>query len=199
MSLILASASSIRGTLLRNAGLSFEVVPADIDERAAEQPLLAAGATPEDVALGLAMAKAVSVSERRSGDLVIGADQVLDFMGERLTKPADMEAARRQLLRLAGRTHQLHSAVAGARDGNVVWSTVETATLKMRPFEPAAAGQYLARAGETALQSVGAYQLESFGVQLFEAIEGDYFAILGLPLLPLLGFLREEGVEGILQ
>jgi septum formation protein len=198
MSLILASASPIRGTLLRNAGLSFEVVPADIDERAAEQPLLAAGATPEDLALALAMAKAVSVSERRSGDLVIGADQVLDFMGERLTKPADMEAARRQLLRLSGRTHHLHSAVAGARDGNVVWSTVETATLKMRAFAPAAAGQYLARASEVALQSVGAYQLESSGVQLFETIEGDYFAILGLPLLSLLGFLREEGVDGIL-
>ena len=199
MSLILASASPIRRTLLRSAGLSFEVVPAEIDERAAEQPLLAAGATFEDLALALAMAKAASVSERRSGDLVVGADQVLDFMGERLTKPADMDAARRQLLRLSGRTHQLHSAVACARDGEIVWHSVETATLKMRPFEPAALGRYLARAGEAARQSVGAYQLEGLGVQLFEAIEGDYFAILGLPLLPLLGFLREEGVEGILQ
>lgn len=199
MSLILASASPIRRTLLLHAGLSFEVDPADIDERAAEQPLSDAGATPEDLALALAMAKAATVSERRSGDLVIGADQVLDFMGERLTKPADMEAARRQLLRLSGRTHQLHSAVAGARDGEIVWHSVETATLKMRRFEPATAGRYLARAGEAALQSVGAYQLESMGVQLFEAIDGDYFAILGLPLLPLLGFLREEGVEGILQ
>ncbi len=199
MSLILASASPIRRTLMRNAGLTFEVDPAHIDERAAEQPLLAAGATPEDLALALAMAKAASVSERRSGDLVIGADQVLDFAGERLTKPADMEAARRQLLRLSGGTHQLHSAVACARDGEIVWHSVQTATLKLRRFEPAALGRYLARAGEAALQSVAAYQLEGLGVQLFEAIEGDYFAILGLPLLPLLGFLREEGVQGILQ
>ncbi|HEX2255781.1 MAG TPA: Maf family protein, partial [Afifellaceae bacterium] len=134
----------------------------------------------------------------RPGDLVIGADQVLEFEGERLTKPADMDAARRQLLRLAGRTHQLRSAVACGRGGEIVWHAVETATLQMRPLTPAAVSRYLAIAGEAVLQSVGGYQLEAVGVQLFEAIEGDYFAILGLPLLPLLGFLRGQPVEGVL-
>jgi septum formation protein len=194
VTLVLASASPIRRTLLSNAGLSFEVVPAEIDERAAEQPLLAAGIMPEDLALALAMAKAASVSERRPNDLVIGADQVLDLEGERLTKPVDMEAARRQLLRLAGRPHQLHSAVACARGGAILWHCMETATLRMRALQAAAVGRYLAQAGEAALQSVGAYQLEGLGVRLFESIDGDYFAILGLPLLPLLGFLRDEGV-----
>ena len=198
MTLVLASGSAIRRQLLSNAGLSFEVAPAQIDERAAEEPLLSAGAKPEDVALALAMAKALSVSEIRPGDLVIGADQVLDFEGERLIKPADMDAARRQLLRLAGRTHRLCSAVACARGGDIIWQCVDTAALKMRPLQPAAASHYLARAGEAVLQSVGAYQLEGLGVQLFERIEGDYFAILGLPLLPLLGFLRGRDVEGVL-
>jgi septum formation protein len=198
VSLILASGSAIRRQLLSNAGVSFEIVPAEIDERTAEQPLLAAGARPEDLALALAMAKAVSVSEARPGDLVIGADQVLDFDGERLIKPGDMEAARRQLLRLAGRTHRLRSAVACARGGEIVWQCVETAVLKMRPLRPAAVALYLAKAGEAVLQSVGAYQLEGLGVQLFERIDGDYFAILGLPLLPLLGFLHSQDVEGVL-
>jgi septum formation protein len=199
MNLVLASGSPIRRTLLSNAGLAFEVDPADLDERSAEQPLLAGGATPEDLALGLAMAKAASVSERRPVDLVIGADQVLDFKGERLTKPANFEAARRQLLRLSGGTHQLHAGVACARDGAIVWQAVETATLTMRALGPRTIGRYLARSGEAALLSVGAYQLEGVGVQLFEKIEGDYFTILGIPLLPLLSFLRAEGVEGTLR
>ena len=199
MTLVLASASPIRRQLLANAGLSFEVDPADIDERAAEEPLLRAGATPEDLAVALAMAKAVSVSERRPDDLVIGADQVLDFEGERLTKPADMQAARRQLLRLAGRTHRLRSAIACARGGAIAWHAVDTATLKMRALQPAAIGRYLAKTGESALQSVGAYQLEGVGVQLFQEIDGDYFAMLGLPLLPLLEFLRSQSAEGVLD
>ncbi|HWT31978.1 MAG TPA: Maf family nucleotide pyrophosphatase [Propylenella sp.] len=199
MTLVLASASPIRRQLLANAGLSFEIDPADIDERAAEEPLLRAGATPEDLALALAMAKAASVSERRPGDLVIGADQVLDFNGERLTKPADMQAARRQLLRLAGRTHRLRSAIACARGGEIAWHSVDTATLKMRALQPAAIWRYLAKTGESALQSVGAYQLEGVGVQLFQEIDGDYFAMLGLPLLPLLEFLRSQSAEGVLE
>ena len=194
MTLILASASPIRQTLLRNAGLDFEVVPADIDERAAEEPLLQAGAPPEDLALALAMAKAVTVAERRPGDMVIGADQVLDLEGERLTKPEDMDAARRQLLKLSGRTHQLHAAVACTRGGEIIWQHVETASLSMRKLEPAFVGRHLARTGAAVLGSVGAYQLEGPGIQLFETIEGDYFTILGLPLLPLLAFLRSEGM-----
>jgi septum formation protein len=194
MSLVLASASGIRRTVLANAGLVFEVAPAEIDERAAEAPLLAAGVEPADLALALASVKASVVSEARPQDITIGADQVLALEGERLTKPADMEAARRQLLKLSGRTHQLHAAVACARGGEVRWQHVETASLTMRRLDPVAIGRYLARAGPKALESVGAYQLEGLGIQLFEEIEGDYFAILGLPLMPLLAFLRSEGV-----
>jgi septum formation protein len=193
MTLILASGSRTRQSLLANAGLDFEVVPADIDERAAEAPLREAGAAPEDLALALAMTKAVSVSERRPGDLVIGADQVLDLDGERLTKPENMEAARRQLLSLSGRTHQLHAAIACARGGEVIWEHLETASLTVRKLEPGFVGRHLARAGPAVLGSVGAYQLEGPGIQLFERIEGEYFTILGLPLLPLLAFLRSEG------
>ena len=193
MTLILASGSRTRQLLLANAGLDFEVVPADIDERAAEAPLREAGAPPEDVALALAMTKAVSVSERRPGDLVIGADQVLDLDGERLTKPEDMEAARRQLLSLSGRTHQLHAAIACAQGGEVIWEHLETASLTVRKLEPGFVGRHLARAGPAVLGSVGAYQLEGPGIQLFERIEGEYFTILGLPLVPLLAFLRREG------
>jgi septum formation protein len=193
MTLVLASGSAVRQTLLANAGVSFEADPAELDERAAEAPLLQAGAAPEDIALALAMAKAASVSERRPGDLVIGADQVLDLDGERLTKPEDMEAARRQLLKLAGRTHALHSALAAAQGGEIVWQDVETARLTMRRLDPAAIGRHLARAGDSTLQSVGAYQLEGLGIQLFERVEGDFFTVLGLPLIPLLAFLRGEG------
>ena len=140
------------------------------------------------------MAKASEVSDRRPGDLVIGADQVLELDGERLTKPADMEAARRQLLALSGRTHQLHSAMAAARGGEIVWQHSETASLTMRKLEPAFVGRYLAAVGADALTSVGAYQIEGRGIQLFERIDGDHSTILGLPLLPLLAFLRGEGI-----
>jgi len=194
MALLLASASRTRRDLLKNAGGDFEVVPSTLDERAAEAPLLEAGAEPADLAIALAMAKASEVSDRRPGDLVIGADQVLELDGERLTKPADMEAARRQLLSLSGRTHQLHSAIAAARGGEIVWQHSETASLTMRKLEPAFVGRYLAAVGPDALTSVGAYQVEGRGIQLFERIDGDHSTILGLPLLPLLAFLRGEGV-----
>jgi septum formation protein len=191
--LILASGSAARRALLANAGLSFDVVPATIDERAAEQPLLDVGAPPEDIALALAMAKASMVNEDHPEALVIGADQVLDLDGESLSKPHDMEAARRQLLRLSGQTHHLHSAVACAKSGEVAWQHVETASLTMRRLDPGYVGRYLAHVGPAALSSVGSYQLEGEGIQLFERVEGDYFGILGLPLLPLLGFLRSAG------
>ncbi|ADZ68509.1 Maf-like protein [Polymorphum gilvum] len=193
MALILASGSRIRAELLENAGLTVAVDPARIDERAVEAPLLAAGVAPEDIARVLAEAKAQEVSARRPDDLVIGADQVLGLGDERFTKPADMAAARRQLLTLSGRTHELHSAVAVARGGETVWSHVSTARLTMRDLSPAYVGRYLAAAGDAALSSVGCYQLEGLGVQLFETVDGDYFTILGLPMLPLLAFLRDSG------
>jgi septum formation protein len=178
--------------LLANAGVDVQVLPAALDERAAEQPLLEAGVTPEDLALALAMAKAVMVSELHPEALVIGADQTLDLDGSRLTKPVDMDTARRQLLSLSDRVHHLHSAVACAKAGAVVWHTVDSAHLTMRKLGPAFIGRYLAQVGPAALTSVGSYQLEGLGAQLFDSIEGDYFTILGLPLLRLLGFLRTQ-------
>ncbi|MEP3045305.1 MAG: Maf-like protein [Roseibium sp.] len=194
MSVVLASGSKIRAELLKNAGLEIQVDPANVDERAVEEPLLEANFSPEDIASVLAEAKANDVSERRPGDLVIGADQILAFEGQRRTKPDDMEAARRQLLQFSGKTHELLSAVVISRNSEAIWRHVSTARLTMRELSPEFVGQYLAAAGEDVLSSVGAYQLENIGVQLFDKIEGDYFTILGLPMLPLLGQLRELGV-----
>ncbi|MBG6145560.1 septum formation protein [Labrenzia sp. EL_13] len=190
MALVLASGSKIRAELMENAGLVIEIDPADVDERAVEAPLLEAGFPPEDLASVLAEAKANDVSGRRQADLVVGADQILAFEGERRTKPDDMEAARRQLLAFSGKTHELHSAVVISQNGEAVWRQVSTARLTMRDLTPEFIGHYLAAAGDDVLSSVGAYQLEGLGVQLFEKIEGDYFTILGLPMLPLLAELR---------
>lgn len=191
--LVLASGSRIRRELLSNAGLTFVTDPSTIDERAVELPLLEADFPPDDIARVLAEAKAQDVSARRPGDLVIGADQVLEFEGARLTKPEDMEAARRQLLAMSGKRHELHSAVTIARDGETLFSHVGTVRLRMRSFGPEFVGHYLAKAGDVILSSVGAYQLEGPGIQLFEEIEGDYFTVLGLPMLPLLAELRALG------
>ncbi|WP_094462557.1 Maf family protein [Pannonibacter phragmitetus] len=193
MTLVLASGSSIRATLLRNAGLDFAVDPAGVDEREIERPLLEAGAEPQEIALVLGKAKALDVALRRPGDLVIGADQVLGLGSTRFTKPADLAAARAQLALLAGKTHELHSSVVVAKGGEVLWSHLSTARLQMRVLSDAELDVYLAMAGSAALSSVGCYQLEGLGIRLFDGIEGDYFTILGLPLLPLLGFLREKG------
>lgn len=194
MALVLASGSKIRAELMRNAGLTIDVDPANVDERAVEAPLLEAGFPPEDLASVLAEAKANDVSARRPGDLVIGADQILAFEGERRTKPDDMEAARRQLLAFSGKTHELLSAVVISKGGEAIWRHVSTARLTMRTLSPGFIGHYLAEAGDDVLSSVGAYQLEGLGLQLFEKIDGDYFTILGLPMLPLLAQLRELGV-----
>lgn len=192
--LILASASPARRQLLANAGIEFSVLPADLDERAAAAPLLAAGAPPADIAQGLAAAKAASVSQTHPTALVIGADQVLEFEGGMVSKPGSMDAARRQLLDLSGKPHALHSAVSLARSGAVLWDHCTTAHLVMRDLSPQYVGQYLAAEGEAVLQSVGAYQLEGRGVQLFQRVDGDFFTILGLPLLPLLAALRDQGI-----
>jgi len=192
--LILASTSPFRRTMLEHAGVAIEAVAPDIDERAAEEPLQGSGASPADVATVLATAKALAVSERKPGRLVLGCDQTLSVDGEILHKPVDMEAARRRLLLLSGRTHRLDSAAVLVRDGDIVWSSVGTANLTMRKLDPGFVGRHLARVGSRALSSVGAYQIEGEGIQLFEKIEGDHFTIVGLPLLPLLQGLRSLGV-----
>lgn len=191
--IVLASSSPFRADILKNAGLAFEVKPAELDERAAEAPLAETGASPQDVAQVLAEAKATEVSERAGDAWVVGADQTLSLGDEIFHKPDDMEGARRHLLALSGKTHQLNSAVVLARGGEVVWRHVATASLTMRKLDPAFIGRHLAAVGEKALSSVGAYQIEGPGIQLFERIEGDYFTIVGLPLLPLLAELRSRG------
>ncbi|MBI1186439.1 MAG: septum formation protein Maf [Alphaproteobacteria bacterium] len=192
-SLVLASASAIRASLLRGAGVAFEIDPANIDEDEVKRSMRAAGASPREQADALAALKAAHVSRRRPG-LVLGADQMLAIEGETLDKPADRAAARAHLHRLRGRTHQLMCAAAIAAEGAVVWRFVATPTLRMRMFSDEFMEDYLDRVGEAALKSVGAYQLEGLGAQLFEQVDGDYFSVLGLPLLPLLAFLREYGV-----
>ncbi|MCX8293299.1 Maf-like protein [Phyllobacterium sp. 0TCS1.6A] len=193
MAIILASKSPFRALLLKNAGVEFTGQSANIDERAVEAPLYDSGASPEDVALVLAEAKALDVSESNPGALVIGSDQTLSLDDEVLHKPADMEAARLQLLKLSGKTHHLNSAVVIARDGQTLWRHVAVARMTLRELDPGFIGRHLSRVGEIALQSVGAYQYEGEGVQLFKSVEGDYFTIVGLPLLPLLAELRELG------
>ncbi len=193
--LILASSSKIRALLLEAAGLAFIVEPPGLDESIMRQ---AVGGerllSPSDVAEVLARAKAEAVSDLARPAYVIGADQVLSFGDTVLSKPDSMEAARRQLLDLRGKSHTLHTSVALATHGATVWAETHTATLTMRKLSPEFIGRYLAAAGEEVLSSVGAYQIESLGIQLFDRIEGDYFTILGLPLLPLLAALRREGV-----
>jgi septum formation protein len=192
--IVLASRSAARIALLSGAGVAFTVAPSAVDERAVEAPLIAGGASAADVAVKLAEAKAADVSAREPSALVIGADQTLELDGARWTKPESVAVAREQIARLSGRTHRLHSAVAIARAGKTTWHTVGTAALTMRALSATAIDAYLAEAGASVTGSVGAYQLEGAGVRLFERIEGDYFTILGLPLLPLLARLREEGV-----
>ncbi len=193
--LILASESEVRARLLEAAGLAFIVEPPGLDENTMRQAVSGEEAlNPSDVAEVLARAKAEAVSDLAEGGFVVGADQVLAEGNRIFTKPDSMEAARAELLDLSGKTHTLHTAVALAHQGEAVWAHTETATLVMRKLTPQFIGRYLAAVGETALSSVGAYQLEGIGAQLFEKIDGDYFSILGLPLLPLLAALREHGV-----
>ncbi len=193
MPLILASKSPFRAQILKNAGIAFLAEEARIDERSVEAPLFNSGATAEDVALVLAEAKASDVSERLAGALVLGSDQTLSLDDEVFHKPRDMEEARRHLLKLSGKTHQLNSAMALVKDGETLWHHVSVARLTMRNLTPGFIGQHLARVGEDVLKSVGAYQYEGEGIQLFDAIDGDYFTIVGLPLLPLLNELRRLG------
>jgi septum formation protein len=189
--LVLASKSEARVKILSAAGLRLEIRPAPIDERAVE---VEAGDTDAIAAARLlARAKAQNVSSVMPGRLVLGADQTLAFGRTRFSKPADRAEAREQLRALRGQTHALHSALALCRDGTVLFTHEASAQLTMRGFSDGFLDDYLDMAGETALASVGAYQVEGLGIHLFERVEGDHFTILGLPLLPLLDFLRQAG------
>lgn len=194
--IVLASGSRARREMLAAAGVHFTVQAADVDEPKIREALFKKDAeiAPKRVAEVLAIAKAEDVSGKRSGSLIIGADQVLALDAALLSKAPSIEAAREALLRLRGRTHELHSAVALAENGKVNWTHVATARLTMRDFSDAFLEDYLLRAADRVSLTVGAYELEGLGVQLFERIEGDYFTILGLPLLPLLGELRGRGI-----
>jgi len=188
----LASKSAARQAILRNAGVTFEAVGSGVDEDAAKAGLLAEGASPREVADALAELKAFKVSTKRPG-LVIGSDQTLDLDGVLYDKVDTVEAARERLVQLRGKVHKLHSAVVVARDGQPIWRVVETTKLSVRSFSDAWLDGYLERNAPDILSSVGCYFLEGEGVQMFHRIDGDYFAILGLPVVGLFDFLRLHG------
>jgi septum formation protein len=193
--IILASQSPTRRDMLHRAGIDFTAVQPSVDETALK--MKAQAFKPDALAAHLAEAKAVSVASQNPHAIVIGADQVLNLAGAVLNKPKSIEAAKEQLQKLSGQSHRLETAVCCARGANVVWRHRAAATLVMRKLPDREIDAYLERVGEDALKSVGAYKLEGLGVQLFETAEGDFFTILGLPLLPLLSFLRAEGAVGL--
>jgi septum formation protein len=189
---ILASKSLARRAVLEGAGVPLEIAVAGVDEDAVKAALLAQGATPRDIADALAELKALKVARSRP-EFVVGADQTLEFEGGLYDKVASLDEARDRLKLLRGKPHKLHSAVVVARDGAPVWRELASATLTMRDFSDGFLDDYLATEGPASLGSVGCYRLEGPGAQLFSRIEGDYFAILGMPLLGLLDFLRRHG------
>ena len=193
--LILASGSAARARLLTAAGLCFEVRSAAVDEEAVRDGLMAEGVGAQDAATALAELKAGNVALRAPvGTIVLGADQILEADGRWLAKPPDCDAARAQLRELRGRRHRLVSAVVAYRDGGRVWHHVDTALITLRPFSDACLEAYLDAAGNSVLASVGAYHLEGLGAQLMARVDGDHFTVQGLPVLPLLAFLRDQGV-----
>jgi len=192
--LILASTSRTRGALFEQAGVPFIAAAPGVDEDSIKASLRAEGATAAEAAEALAEAKATRISLKFPHALVVGADQMLVCENHWYDKPSDRAAARRQLSELRGKTHQLVTAAVVMQAGRRIWHQVESANLTMRPFTDDFLDGYLDQAGEAVLSSVGAYQLEGLGAQLFSKVQGDHFVILGLPLLALLDFLREHGV-----
>ncbi len=192
--LILASASKSRATLMRAAGLSFEQIPAHVDEDAIKASMKAEGATAADCALALAEFKAGTISMRNPDALVIGADQMLDCDGQWFDKPKDLEGARNHLKTLRGKTHVLPTSVTIALNGAPIWHHTSVPRLSVRAFSDAFLDEYVAAVGDALTSSVGAYHLEGRGAQIFTKVEGDFFTVLGLPLLELLAFLREHRV-----
>ena len=192
--LILASASKSRATLMRTAGLSFEQIPAHVDEDAIKASMKAEGATAADCALALAEFKAGTISMRNPDALVIGADQMLDCDGQWFDKPKDLEGARNHLKTLRGKTHVLPTSVTIALNGAPIWHHTSVPRLSVRAFSDAFLDEYVAAVGDALTSSVGAYHLEGRGAQIFTKVEGDFFTVLGLPLLELLAFLREHRV-----
>jgi septum formation protein len=184
--LVLASTSKIRASILKNAGLNFSVCAPCLDETTAKEALF--GLTAAKVAVALAQQKALSIISQ--SDLIVGADQTLSCEGIIYNKPNTLNEAHQHLIDLRGKTHILHSAVAVAQNGKIVWSLCEDAKLTMRNLSTDFIKKHIEKSGNDLLQTVGGYQLENHGAQLFEKIDGDYFTILGLPLLPLLAFLR---------
>ena len=192
--LVLASAAAVRATMLRAAGLSFSVQPARVDEGAVKEAMRAEDPGGRETARALAALKAQRVSAGAPGAFIIGADQLLVCGDEWFDKPVDVADARGQLQRLRGRRHTLVTAVSVVRDGAEIWGDLACPVLTMRPFSDAFLERYLERAGDNILACVGGYEAEGLGAQLLAEIEGDWFAVLGLPLLPLLAFLREHGL-----
>ncbi|HKD20589.1 MAG TPA: Maf family nucleotide pyrophosphatase [Rhizomicrobium sp.] len=189
----MASGSETRAKLLRSAGLTFDIIPPHVDELTVKEALVAEGVRPRDLADALAELKAAKVSMSHPGALVIGSDQILVFEGKIISKSSDIAEAKALLQRLSGHRHQLLTAVVLARSGAIVWRHVASAELVVRSLSDDFIDRYLASQGEAVLSSVGCYQLEGEGIQLFSQIDGDYFGILGLPLLPLLNALRDMG------
>lgn len=193
-SLILASGSATRAEILRNAGLEFSVQRPSVDEAEVREFMIGAGIAVEDGALRLAELKSLEIAARNIDSVVIGADQILELDGDWFEKPNGTDAARAQLKRLSGKRHRLISAVVIARAGEIIWRKTDEAILHVRPLGEAFLDRYLALMGDRVSTSVGGYQVEGIGAQLFEAIEGDHYTILGLPLWPTLGFLRSIGI-----